>query len=82
MPHYRLYFMDAGGSIASVEEFSASDDVEAIRLSRDSSAPLPRELWCRSRIVDAVEPGQGRSGPAGLTPADTPIQGFLNRISR
>ena len=82
MPHYRLYFMDAGGSIASVEEFSARDDVEAIRVTRDSAAPLPRELWCRSRIVDAVEPVEARRGSASLTSADSPIQKFLNRISR
>ena len=82
MPHYRLYFLDSEGSIASVEEFSARDDVEAIRLTRDSGAPLPRELWCRARIVDAVEPAQRRKGPVGLTSADIPIQGFLNRINR
>ena len=81
MPHYRLYFIDAGGSIASVEEFSASDDVEAIRLTRSSDAPLPRELWCRARIVDAVEPAQRRKGSASLTSADMPIQRFLNRIN-
>ena len=82
MPHYRLYFMDAGGSIASVEEFSASDDVEAIRHTRDSDAGLPRELWCRSRIVDSVEPAEGRKGSPSLTSADMPIQTFLNRINR
>ena len=82
MPHYRLYFIDAAGSIASVEEFSARDDVEAIRLTRDSGAPLPRELWCRARIVDEVKPAERRKGSAGLTSADMPIQGFLNRINR
>jgi hypothetical protein len=56
MPHYRLYFMDAQGSIDSVEEFSARDDVEAVRISRDNVGPQPLELWCRSRIVEALAP--------------------------
>jgi hypothetical protein len=56
MPHYRLYYLDAGGSIASVEEFSARDDVEAVRVTRDSGTPQVRELWCRARLVESVEP--------------------------
>ena len=56
MPYYRLYFIDAEGSIDSVEEFSARDDVEAVRISRDSLAAQPLELWCRSRIVETLAP--------------------------
>ena len=82
MPHYRLYFIDSGGSIASVEEFSARDDVEAIRLTRDAPAPQPRELWCRSLIVDALDPEEAPRPRSGLTAADIPIQRFLNRIRR
>jgi hypothetical protein len=59
MPHYRLYFLDPEGSIASVEEFSARDDVEAVRLSRDGAAKQPGELWGRARMVGSV-PEDGR----------------------
>ena len=64
MPYYRLYFIDADGSIDSVEEFSARDDVEAVRISRDSARLQPVELWCRSRIVDALAPPLGKGGHA------------------
>lgn len=63
MPWYRLYFVNPDGAIDSVEEFSARDDVEAVRLSRDAAALRPAELWCRARIVAAALP-QGRSGHA------------------
>jgi hypothetical protein len=56
MPYYRLYFIDSDGAIDSVEEFSARDDVEAVRISRDSARERPVELWCRSRIVEARRP--------------------------
>jgi hypothetical protein len=56
MPYYRLYFIDPDGAIDSVEEFSARDDVEAVRISRDAVAAQPVELWCRSRIVDRLSP--------------------------
>ena len=63
MPWYRLYFIDPHGSIDSVEEFSARDDVEAVRLSRDSAGAQPAELWCRSRIVEALAVrGSGKGG--------------------
>jgi hypothetical protein len=54
MPYYRLYFIDPEGSIDSVEEFSARDDLEAVRISRDSVAFQPVELWCRARIVETI----------------------------
>ena len=60
MPHYRLYYIDGGGSIASVEEFSARDDVEAVRVTHDGAGKGQRELWCRSRMIEAIEPGQRR----------------------
>jgi len=56
MPYYRLYFIDPHGSIDSVEEFSARDDVEAVRISRDTLDRQPLELWCRSRIVETLAP--------------------------
>jgi hypothetical protein len=56
MPYYRLYFIDPDGAIDSVEEFSARDDVEAVRISRDSARARPVELWCRSRIVETLRP--------------------------
>ena len=62
MPYYRLYFMDGAGSIDSVEEFSARDDVEAVRISRDAASLRPVELWCRSRIVETLAPVEMRKG--------------------
>jgi hypothetical protein len=63
MPWYRLYSIDSDGAIDSVEEFSARDDVEAVRISRGSAACGPAELWCRSRIVEALAPQpQARRG--------------------
>ena len=56
MPDYRLYYLDAGGSIAAVEEFTARDDGEAIRLSDGSGDGQARELWCRARMIQALEP--------------------------
>lgn len=65
MPYYRLYFIDAEGAIDSVEEFSASDDIEAVRISRDTARAQPVELWCRARIVETLRPlGVGRGGHA------------------
>ena len=59
MPYYRLYFIDPEGSIDSVEEFSARDDVEAVRISRDNLAAQTLELWCRARIVETLAPRLG-----------------------
>jgi hypothetical protein len=59
MPWYRLYCIDGEGSIASVEEFSARDDVEAVRISREALSAQPLELWCRSRIVESLSPREG-----------------------
>lgn len=59
MPWYRLYCIDGEGSIASVEEFSAQDDLEAVRISRDALTTQPLELWYRSRIVEALSPRKG-----------------------
>lgn len=56
MPDYRLYYLDAGGSIAAVKEFSASDDGEAIRVTGNSGVGQARELWCRARMIRALEP--------------------------
>jgi len=62
MPYYRLYFIDPEGAIDSVEEFSARDDVEAVRLSRDTARRTPVELWCRSRIVETSMPRAAQKG--------------------
>lgn len=62
MPYYRLYFIDPDGAIDSVEEFSAEDDVEAVRISRDVRPVQAAELWCRARIVEALAPIGGRKG--------------------
>ena len=62
MPYYRLYFIDPDGAIDSVEEFSARDDVEAVRISRDSAGAPPVELWCRARIVETLRPLAMRKG--------------------
>ena len=62
MPYYRLYFIDPDGAIDSVEEFSACDDVEAVRISRGTRTRQPIELWCRSRIVETLSPLDLRKG--------------------
>lgn len=62
MPYYRLYFIDSDGAIDSVEEFRASDDIEAVRISRDSAQERPVELWCRARIVETLPPLCVRKG--------------------
>ena len=59
MPWYRLYLMDGDGSIAGVEEFSASDDGEAVRISQDAPRAQPAELWCRERMVEELSPRVG-----------------------
>lgn len=64
MPYYRLYFIDPDGSIESAEDFSARDDVEAVRISRDSAAAQPTELWCRARIVECLAPEMRKGGHA------------------
>ena len=64
MAYYRLYFIDSNGAIDSVEEFSARDDVEAVRISRDSAGVQPVELWCRARIVDTLSPLVWKGGQA------------------
>lgn len=56
MPYYRLYSIDAEGAIDSVEEFSARDDREAVRILRGTARLRPVELWCRSRIVETLGP--------------------------
>jgi len=56
MPYYRLYSIDSEGAIDSVEEFSARDDREAVRISRSAARLRPVELWCRSRIVERLSP--------------------------
>lgn len=58
MPDYRLYFLDPAGSIAAVEEFIAPDDDEAIRLTRDGRGAQQRELWCRARMIQAIDPSR------------------------
>jgi hypothetical protein len=56
MPYYRLYFIDNEGAIDSVEEFSADDDSEAVRISQGTPRAQPVELWCRARIVETLRP--------------------------
>ena len=65
MPYYRLYFIDCEGAIDSVREFSARDDLDAVRISRDTARMQKVELWCRSRIVETLRPlAMGREGHA------------------
>lgn len=65
MPYYRLYYIDAEGSIDSVEAFSARDDVEAVRISRDAPGHRPVELWCLSRIVERLGAPRGPEAKGG-----------------
>ena len=62
VPDYRLYSIDAEGSIDSVEAFSARDDDEAVRISRASARSRPAELWCRGRIVETMTVPTRRKG--------------------
>ncbi|MEA3016290.1 MAG: hypothetical protein QOI38_1012 [Sphingomonadales bacterium] len=64
MPYYRLYSIDSDGAIDSVEEFSARDDQEAMRISRRCARLRPVELWCRSRIVERLGPQPMHRGHA------------------
>jgi hypothetical protein len=64
VPYYRLYFIDPDGSIEGAEEFSARDDVEAVRISRDTAAAHPAELWCGARIVERLAPQLAKGGHA------------------
>ena len=66
MADYRLYALNPDGGIEEVEEFTASDDAEAIRVSRRGLRRRPAELWCRSRIVETLHPAKApnaRSAP-------------------
>lgn len=65
MPSYRLYFIDSDGAIDSVEEFSALDDVEAVRISRDARSAQALELWCRARMVETLTPARRAAAKRG-----------------
>jgi hypothetical protein len=62
MPYYRLYFIDPDGAIESVEAFSAGDDAEAVRISHEAAPLRAVELWCRSRVVEALPARAARKG--------------------
>ena len=52
MFYYRLFFLKNGdGPVVGVEEISARDDVEAVRLASERVGPQPLELWCDKRKV-------------------------------
>jgi hypothetical protein len=52
MLNYRLYTMrDADGPFIAFEDFSADDDVEAVRIVKPGTGLRPMELWCGKRKV-------------------------------
>jgi hypothetical protein len=55
MLYYRLYFMNAAGSITSFSELEAPDDEAAIAQARAHQGEQPIELWCQSRSVMRFE---------------------------
>lgn len=71
MSYYRLFFRKmVEGPIVGVEEISARDDVEAVRLARRRVGDQPVELWCDKRKV------------THFVPADSPQQSFAFSFSR
>ena len=51
MQYFRLYFLNAAGSIQRFAEFEAPDDAAAIALAAEHQGQVPLELWCEKRKV-------------------------------
>jgi len=51
MPDYKLCFLDDAGRLASVTEFSASDDERARLLSLDAVGDSRAQLWRAGRLL-------------------------------
>jgi hypothetical protein len=86
MPWYRLYSIDSDGAIDSVEEFSARDDVEAVRISRGSARLRPRRALvplANRRGARAPAPGEERMTGmnARSAPAAKPRRSSRNPVS-
>ena len=54
--HYRLYWLDGAGKIATAEWLEANDDASARRQVHDRAEPQVCEIWERNRLVTRVEP--------------------------
>ena len=54
--HYRLYWLDGAGKIATAEWLQADDDACATRQVQERAAPGVCEIWERNRLVGRVEP--------------------------
>lgn len=61
MSYYRLYFLDARGSIEHFREFEAHDDLFALRQAAHWRGPAAMELWSGARKVRDWEPVARRS---------------------
>lgn len=55
MPYYRLYHVRQE-HFAGVDDFEASDDVEAVRHARSLSGTATAELWCGARKIKTFVP--------------------------
>ena len=61
MRHYRLYCLEATGSISLAEWIEALDDADALRQARDlKPGALKCEIWCGKRPVATID-GQAAS---------------------
>lgn len=60
MPEYRLYCLTEDGHIERVEEFHASDDVDALMIAKQMEKRVPCELWQRERMVAKLPPHKGQ----------------------
>lgn len=58
LAHYRACLLDRNGRIARASDMQADDDWQAIELARLMCEPGDVELWCGTRRVAVIAPGQ------------------------
>jgi hypothetical protein len=56
MPGFRIFYVDAGsGHITGSQDFSADDDLDAVRQAEEYRTASAMELWSGSRRIKAWE---------------------------
>ena len=55
MPYYRLFHVRQG-HYANVDDFEASDDVQAVRHAATLSGTSTSDLWCGARKIKTFTP--------------------------
>jgi hypothetical protein len=55
LPHYRIYFLDDDGQLASAQDLAAADDREAVKKARQLLDRQDIELWDGERLVGRFE---------------------------